>query len=71
MTAGVKDAIKAGDLVAYVATDGAILGNYSGKVYGVFRTLDGKTLADVQWNRFGLPKRLSVDRLVKITAAQQ
>ena len=66
MTATATDPIKTGDQVCYLATDGEILGIDRGKVLGIFRTQDGKTLADVQWDRLGMPKRVSIERLNKI-----
>ena len=66
----VKGVIRVGDHVAYVTTDGAIIGNQSGKVDGIFQTRDSITLADVQWNGLGMPKRLSIDRLIKIRSGE-
>lgn len=56
--------IQVGDLVAYRAENGDILGNARGKVLGVFRTRDGKTFADVEWDQLMMPKRVSVERLI-------
>ncbi len=65
MTTTETDAIKVGDLVVYLSVDGQILGDDRGKVLSVFRTRDSKTLVDVQWERLGMPKRLSIERLAK------
>lgn len=55
--------IQVGDLVVYRAENGEILGTARGKVLGVFRTRDGKTFADVEWDQLMMPKRVSVERL--------
>jgi hypothetical protein len=66
MTTNDTDTICVGDQVGYRATDGDILRNDRGKVLGIFRTQDGKTLADVEWNRLGMPKRVDIERLSKL-----
>jgi len=48
MTTTDADTINVGDQVGYRTTTGEILGSARGKVPGVFRTRDGKTLADVE-----------------------
>ena len=68
MTSNDTDTISVGDQVGYLATDGEILGNDRGKVLGIFRTRDGKTLADVEWHGLGMPKRVGIERLTKIIA---
>jgi hypothetical protein len=68
MTANDTDAISVGDHVGYRAKDGDILRNDRGKVLGIFRTRDGKTLADVEWNGLGIPKRVGIERLSKLNA---
>lgn len=55
--------IQVGALVAYRADNGEILGPARGKVLGVFRTRDGKTFADVEWDQLMMPKRVSIERL--------
>jgi hypothetical protein len=55
--------IQVGDTVAYRAENGEILGTARGKVLGVFRTRDGKTFADVEWDQLMMPKRVRVERL--------
>jgi hypothetical protein len=66
MTTNDTDTISVGDRVGYRARDGDILGTDRGKVLGIFRTRDGKTLADVEWNALGTPKRVGVERLSKL-----
>ena len=66
MTTNDTDTISVGDQVGYRARDGEILGNDRGKVLGIFRTQDGKTLADVEWNGLGMPKRVGIERLSKL-----
>lgn len=68
MTSSDTDTISIGDQVGFRATEGDILGNDQGKVLGIFRTWEGKTLADVEWNGLGMPKRVGVERLSKLTA---
>ena len=65
MTTTETDTIKVGDLVVYLSVDSQILGEDRGKVLSVFRTRDSKTLVDVQWDRLGMPRRLSIERLAK------
>jgi hypothetical protein len=57
--------IQVGDIVAYRLT-GAPSPDARGKVIGLFKTQDGQTLADVQWDKLGPPKRLSVQSLTRI-----
>ena len=71
MTTSGTDPINAGDQVGYLTTDGEILGNARGKVLGIFRTRDGKTLADIEWEGLGMPKRVTVDRLIKIKGSDR
>ena len=66
MTPTDADTINVGDQVGYRSTHGEIQGNARGKVLGVFRTRDGKTLADVEWERLGVPKRVGIERITKI-----
>ena len=67
MTTNDTNTISVGDQVGYRERDGDILGNDRGKVLGIFRTQDGKTLADVEWNGLGMPKRVGIERLSKLT----
>jgi len=67
MTGTGTDPIKVGDRVTYLAVHGNAAGYALGKVLGIFRTRDGKTLADVEWNRVGIPKRVSIERLTRFT----
>jgi hypothetical protein len=48
MTTTDKDAINVGDQVGYRATNGEILRDLRGKVLSIFRTRDGKTLANIE-----------------------
>lgn len=57
--------IQVGDTVAYKLS-GAPVVDARGKVLGLFKTHDGKTLADVQWDKLGPPKRLNVESLTKV-----
>ena len=66
MTTNDTDTISVGDQVGYRARDGDILGNDRGKVLGIFRTQDGKTLADVEWNGLGMPKRVGISHFSKL-----
>ena len=65
MTGTDTDPIKVVDQVTYPAVNGDADGNNLGKVLGIFRTRDGKTLADVEWNRVGIPKRVTIERLTR------
>ena len=42
------------------------VGRVRGKVLGIFNTQDGHTLADVEWNTLGPPRRLNISNLTKI-----
>jgi hypothetical protein len=57
--------IQVGDTVAY-KLGGAPAPDARGKVVGLFKTQDGKTLADVQWDKLWPPKRLNVQSLIKV-----
>jgi hypothetical protein len=59
------DEIQVGDRVAYRLGTGEPAAGIRGKVIAMFNTQDGQTLADVEWNRLGPPKRLSVMNLTK------
>jgi hypothetical protein len=71
MTTTDADTINVGDQVGYRTTHGEIQGNARGKVLGIFRTRDGKTLADVEWDRLGMPKRVGIDRLSRRVASDR
>jgi hypothetical protein len=71
MTTTDRDTINVGDQVGYRTMDGEILRSDRGKVLGIFRTRDGKTLVDVEWGRMGMPKRVDIGRLTKITASDR
>src|SRR5579875_996945 len=57
--------IQVGDTVAYKLS-GAPAPDARGKVLALFKTQDGNTLADVQWDKLGPPKRLNVRSLTKV-----
>ena len=40
-------------------------------VLGILRTRDGKTLADVEWEGLGMPKRVGIERLTKIMVSDR
>jgi hypothetical protein len=58
--------IQVGDIVSYKLT-GASPPAARGKVIGLVKTQDGRTLADVRWDKLGPPKRLNVQSLTKAT----
>lgn len=57
--------IQVGDTVAYKLS-GTPVPEAQGKVIGLLKTQDGKTLADVQWDKLGPPLRLDVRNLIRI-----
>ena len=59
------DEIQLGDSVAYKLSTGDPVHGVRGKVLGLFKTQNGETLADVEWDQLGLPKRLNVTNLTK------
>ncbi len=61
-----SDKIHIGDLVAYRLSTGEPAHGIQGKVIGLFNTLDGKTQADVEWDRLGSPRRLNITNLIKV-----
>ena len=71
MTPTDANTINVGDQVGYRATDGEILGSDRGRVLGIFRTRDGRTLADVEWDQWRMPKRVDVERLTRIMASDR
>ena len=71
MTTNDTNTINVGDQVGYAATHGEIMGRARGKVLGIFRTRDGKTLADVEWDLLGMPKRVGIERLTKIMVSDR
>ena len=58
--------VQVGDRVAYLLSMGDPVYGILGKVIAVFHTQDGKTMADVEWDKLGLPKRLSITHLIKV-----
>ncbi len=61
-----SDEVQIGDRVAYKLTTVEPALGIWGKVLGLFNTRDGQTLADVEWDKLGPPKRLSVTNLTKV-----
>jgi hypothetical protein len=59
------DEIQVGDQVAYRLSTGVHASGIRGKVIGIFHTQDGQTLADVEWDKLGPPRRLAVTNLTK------
>jgi hypothetical protein len=57
--------VQIGDRVAYTLSTGETAPGIRGKVIAMFNTRDGQTMADVEWERLGPPKRLSVMNLTK------
>ena len=60
-----SDEIQVGDCVAYRLGTGEMVHYARGKVIGLFNIRDGQTLADVEWDDLGPPKRLNVMNLTK------
>jgi hypothetical protein len=60
------DQIQVGDQVAYRMNTGGLVLGLRGKVLAVFKTQDGKTIADVEWDSPGAPGRLSITNLTTI-----
>jgi hypothetical protein len=60
-----SDEIQVGDRVAYRLTTGEPMPDVRGKVIGLFNTRDGQTLADVEWDKLGSPRRLYITNLTK------
>ncbi len=59
------DEVQVGDRVAYRLSTGEPLEGACGKVIGIFHTHDGQSLADVEWDTLGPPRRLSITNLTK------
>ena len=59
------DEIQVGNRVANRLSTGETAPGIRGKVIAMFNTQDGQTLADVEWDTLGSPKRLSVANLTK------
>ena len=60
-----EDEIHIGDRVTYRLAAGDPVQEVVGKVIGLFIIQNGNILADVEWDRLGPPKRLSVTNLTK------
>ncbi len=58
--------IQVGDIVAYRLSVGPLASDARGKVIGILNTREGKILADVEWDKLGPPKRLSVHSLARV-----
>ena len=59
------DEVQIGDRVRYRLSTGGHAQGAGGKVMGIFNTQDGQTLADVEWDTLGPPRRLSITILTK------
>jgi hypothetical protein len=59
------DQIQIGDHVIYKLKTGNPTHSVQGKVIGMFDTHDGQTLADVEWDTLGPPRRLNIESLIK------
>lgn len=58
--------IQIADTVYYRLGDGEAVTRTQGKVIGLFKTRDGHMMADVEWEKLGPPKRLSIEKLAKV-----
>jgi hypothetical protein len=59
------DEIQVGDHVVYKLSTADPMLKVRGKVLGLVNTQNGETLADVEWDTLGPPKRLNVTNLTK------
>lgn len=59
-------AVQIGATVAYRLSSGDVASDARGKVIGLFKTLNGQTLADVQWDKLGPPMRVNVHKLITV-----
>jgi hypothetical protein len=57
--------IQIGDTVTYRFSASDLVSEAQGKVIGLFNTRNGHTMADVEWDKLGPPKRLNVKSLAK------
>jgi hypothetical protein len=64
-----SDEVEVGDRVAYRLSTGEAAPGVQGKVIGIIKTQDGKTLADVEWDNLGSPKRLNITNLIRTETA--
>jgi hypothetical protein len=60
-----SDVIQIRDRVAYALSSGDPVDGTGGKVLGLFITHDGQTMADVEWDTLGPPRRLNIANLTK------
>ena len=58
--------IQVGDTVNYRFSVGELASEATGKVIGLLNTRDGHTMADVEWDKLGPPKRLNVNSFAKV-----
>jgi hypothetical protein len=58
--------IQVGDTVAYRMSGESLVLVNRGRVIALFNTVDGKSMAGVEWERLGHPKRVTVRSLRKV-----
>lgn len=61
-----SDQIQVGETVAYKLRTGEPVPTAQGKVTALFNTQSGETLAEIEWDWIGPPKRVNVMCLVKL-----
>jgi hypothetical protein len=59
------DEVQIGDHVTYRLSMGDPAYGILGRVIAAFHTQDGKAMADVEWDKRGVPKRLNITHLIK------
>jgi len=64
-----SEEVEVGDRVGYRLSTGEPAPGVQGKVIGIIKTQDGQTLADVEWDNLGSPKRLNITNLTKTETA--
>jgi hypothetical protein len=60
------DVVQVGDRVTYRLSSGEHVRGIEGKVLGRFNIQNGQTLADVEWDKLGPPRRLNIEHLAKV-----
>jgi len=60
------DEVQVGDRVAYRLSVGDPVHGIRGKVIAVFNNKEGRTMADVEWDKLGFPRRLNITHLAKV-----
>jgi len=60
------DEVQIGDCVIYKLSSGEPACGIRGKVLGLFNTHNGQSLADVEWEQLGPPRRLNIANLTKV-----